>query len=352
MNFWKRLFSNPAVPEARTQSESLLESRYSSKEYGFGFTVPAGTKIYTTFTDGASKHGVSAATPIVIINPSFPEENIKIKADDGVSESDLGEFKANIERNPHMPFPKYKRVSIQHCKIGAQNDKPAVEHVFFAKGKVYGKLRQITFQHEGRGFTATCGTSEERFETANQHFFNTVLSSLEFTPLLTVRPGRKIPLNEWPVMSFDEALRGLLQALRLEQGTKYRVGPHPNQQLKGSLCFLGGDLVESSATLSAALVQLGGTTTDSKAVMAELEKLTSGVLRHVPITEVGEICNDIDHLVLQASSGASVVVSRPCFEYLWSAHPSCKVLLLLPTRTTVAFVGNDGNDGLLLVQKG
>jgi len=350
MNFWKNLFKDRTA-DSPTQLENLPETRYSSDEYGIAFTVPAGTKLYTTVSDCASKHGVSASTPIVIVNPSFPEENVKIKADDGVSESDLTEFKANMDRNTQMPFPKYKRVSIEHCKIGAQNNKPAVEHVFFAKGKVYGKLRQITFQHEGFGFTATCGTSEERFEASNRTFFDVVLSSLEFKPLLTVDVKPMIPLAEWPVMAPSQALEGLLQTLQSKKEAKFRVGPNPNERLKRSLCFLAGDFVESSENLPAALIELGERTADSKAIMSHIENLLRGVLRHVPITHVGEISNDTKHIVLRASTGASVVATRSTFEYLSSAHRTCKVLLLLSTRSVVGFITETGNDGLLLVQK-
>jgi hypothetical protein len=348
MSFWKTLFGASARSTPPPTAEDLPASHYASKEYGLSFTVPAGIKLYTSGTPGASKYGVSAETPIVVANPSLPYENVKIKVADGVSADDLVEFKAMLDRTPQMPLPRYKRVSVAFCKVGRQDDKPAVEHVFFEKGQVYGKLRQLTFQHEGRGFTVTCGTSEERFESANQAFFGTVLTSLEFTPLSNRGTVDLIPLANRTATPIPQALDRLVRALRSAEGTRFRVGPHPDPKLKRSLCFLGGDFAESSENLPAALVALGERINDRKAVLAELERLVGQVSNHVPITHVGEMPNDAEHLVLQASSGASVLVDRSRFDYLWAAHPSCKVLLTLPSRAVVAFISGDGNDGLLL----
>jgi hypothetical protein len=171
---------------------------------------------------------------------------------------------------------------------------------------------------------------------------------LEFTPLSNRGTVDLIPLANRTATPIPQALDRLVRALRSARGTRFRVGPHPDPKLKRSLCFLGGDFAESSENLPAALVALGERINDRKAVLAELERLVGQVSNHVPITHVGEMPNDAEHLVLQASSGASVLVDRSRFDYLWAAHPSCKVLLTLPSRAVVAFISGDGNDGLLL----
>jgi alkyl hydroperoxide reductase subunit AhpC len=48
------------------------------------------------------------------------------------------------------------------------------------KGNILGKLRQVTFAHNGKGFTFTCATAVDRFEKANQEFFGPLFNSIEF----------------------------------------------------------------------------------------------------------------------------------------------------------------------------
>jgi hypothetical protein len=346
MGFWKDLFAVPTAPAPAAPVEDLPETSYESKEYGLAFTVPAGTKLFTAGTPDAAKHRVAADTPMVIVNPTVADENITIKVDDGVGEGDLAEYKAMLDRTPNMPLPRYKRVSVRSCTLGKQGDKPAVEHIHFLKGTCYGKLRQVSFSHEGRGFTVTCGTREERFDAANSSFFETMLASLEFRPLMNRGDLRMVALANWPVVALPQALDSLVQMLQSAPQPRYRVGPHPDRSKKRSQCFLSDDFVDANEDLSPRLVALAERV-DPNSILAELQQLMAGAARHTPVTDVGEMASDPKHLVLRTSAGASVVVDRVRFDYLRAVRPSCKVLLLLPARAVVALV-SDGNDGLLV----
>lgn len=147
---------------------------------GISFTIPTGIKLYTPENPGPLASQLSASDPFILVNPDFTEENINVKVSEPISEADLNVFKKMLDENPRMSLPQYKRVSVNFIKIGKQKNKNAVEHVFFMKGNILGKLRQITFAHKGRGFTFTCATAVDRFEKANQEFLEPLFSSMEF----------------------------------------------------------------------------------------------------------------------------------------------------------------------------
>ena len=97
-----------------------------------------------------------------------------------LTENDVVEYEKLLHGRQTMPLPEYKRVSVAMIRIGKDHKKRAVEHIFFMKGNIEGKLRVITFAHNGNGFTFTCATSVDRFEKANQQFFTPLFDSMDF----------------------------------------------------------------------------------------------------------------------------------------------------------------------------
>lgn len=156
--------------------------RYSNKEYGISFSIPKGMNKYTPENPGPLRSLFSEGTLLKLVNLDFKDENIDISCsgDNKVSEADLKEFKLRLDANPNMNIPGYQRISVSFTKIGKQKDKIAVEHVYKMRGNVLGKLRQVTFSHRDRGFIFTCGTAFERFDEANQQFFDVLFNSMEF----------------------------------------------------------------------------------------------------------------------------------------------------------------------------
>jgi hypothetical protein len=154
--------------------------KYSNKQLGISFTIPDGIDLYTTENPGLLAAQISASVPIILVNPAFTEENINVQIVDNVSESNLRNFKKELDNKPNIARPQYKRISVSFIKIGRQKNETAIEHVFIMKGDILGKVRQVTFSHRGKGFIFTCFTAVGRFDKANQLFFNPLFDSMAF----------------------------------------------------------------------------------------------------------------------------------------------------------------------------
>jgi hypothetical protein len=351
VNFWKRPKNLPENGEDLSSQTTQAEVRnYVNEEYRLSFTVPEGAKLYTAENPGPLKNRFSVETPIILINPEFTEENINVKVAENISTSDLVEFKDMLDKNPNMPLPKYRNVSINFCKIGVKKDKTAVEHIYFMKGNIFGKIRQITTQHNGRGFTFTCSTSEERFDTANRSFFNTLFDSMEFTQLLDPGLLKMVPLSEWSSTPLAKAEERLIEKLQSPGHGHFFLGPHPDPHRKEGFCFLGGDFIEATDSLPPALKSMSEQINGKKAVLSEIFKFANNQSTQTGITQIGEIAGDSEHLALKTSNEITVIVDRVLFDFLYARHHSSKVLLIIPQRT-VGFIGNEGNDGLLVPTK-
>jgi len=153
---------------------------YSSVKYGIYFHIPNGIKLYTAENPGLLASQISKREPFIFVNPDFTEENINVRVSSNISESDLIGFKKMLDENPKMSIPKYQRISVSTIKIGKLKNKTAIEHVFIMQGNILGKLRQVTFVHKERGFTFTCATAVDRFDKANEAFFQSTFDSMEF----------------------------------------------------------------------------------------------------------------------------------------------------------------------------
>lgn len=163
-----------AGPAANAQG-----TRAGSKEAGITFLVPAGMDLYSEANPGPLTQQISAATPYILVNPEFHDENINIKVIDGVTDADLQQMKSMLDGNSNVPLPGYKRISVAFVSVGKGGSIHAVEHDFQMQGNVLGRLRSITFVLNGRGYAITCGTSVERFEKADTRFFQPFLDSIE-----------------------------------------------------------------------------------------------------------------------------------------------------------------------------
>jgi len=168
-------------PAETTASEDRKATNYSNKDFGISFPVPAGLDLYTPENPGPLASLFTPRQFIYLVNPDFKDENIGAKYSTGVTEADLKQFKELLDTNPPTAsLPGYKKISVKFIKIGTKSNKLAVEHVYNMRGNVLGTLRQITFLHNGRGFTFTCATAQERYEQANKEFFEPIFSKMEF----------------------------------------------------------------------------------------------------------------------------------------------------------------------------
>jgi len=172
------IFTNFSIAQDKNQVGSTNE--YSSAKYGISFHIPNGIKLYTTKNPGPLTSQISEKEPFIFVNPNYTEENINVQVAPNISEGDLSGYKKLLDENPKMPLPKYKRISVNTIKIGKHKNKTAIEHVFIMQGNILGKLRQITFVHRERGFTFTCATAIDRFDKANEDFFQPIFNSMEF----------------------------------------------------------------------------------------------------------------------------------------------------------------------------
>jgi phosphatidylglycerol:prolipoprotein diacylglycerol transferase len=176
---WGHRFAKAAAPSARKAQARVR--RYSSAKYGLSFDVPKGMELYTTRNPGPLRSQLSSQTPFILVNRDFTEENINVKVSENVSESDVDDFKRSLDENPDMPLPNYKNIAVDFIQVGVQSDKKAVEHIYIMRGNILGKIRQVTFQYNGRGFTFTCATAVDRFDAANKKFFSALFDSITFS---------------------------------------------------------------------------------------------------------------------------------------------------------------------------
>jgi hypothetical protein len=347
MFFWKKHKDSNDKVEAETTNEEKEEAKnYEDEDFGLAFIIPAGIKLYNIENPGPLKSRLSAESPIILVNPQFKEESINIKISDNVSEKDVLEYKNMLDKDPNVPLPKYKRVSVGLCKVGAKGDKPAVEHIFYMKGNIYGKLRQITFQHNGRGFTCTCGTAEERFAAANQQFFEMIFSSMEFRQIIDLGLLNMVPLTQWNVAPAQAAEERLVQELQSATDRKLFLGPHPAPDKKEGQCLIGGDFLETADSIPPALAGLSEQVKDKKFVINEANRLLGGGDTFSPVEQISEIDGQPKYLALKSASEATVVVDRIRFDFLYSRHQSNRVLMLFPQRR-IGFLSDSGDDAVL-----
>lgn len=154
---------------------------FSNEKWGLKFIVPAGVNVYTTENPGPMASRINSETPLWLVSSSLASEriNLKVSQFQDATEKELDETKQQLEQSG-LPFSQYQRISVKFIKIGKQGNKKAVEHIHALKQREPKKLRQIMFIHNGRVFNFTCATSPERFDTANNQFFDSIFSSMEF----------------------------------------------------------------------------------------------------------------------------------------------------------------------------
>jgi hypothetical protein len=172
--------SSVSLGSSQTEAQPGSSNVYVNRELGISFVVPNGIKLYTAESPGPLGSQISNQEPIILVNPDFTEENINLQIIRDVSDSDVIGYKKLLDERPTMPLPEYRRVSVTLIQIGSDHTKTAVEHIYFMKGNIQGKMRGITFAHNGKGFTFTCGTSPERFDKANQDFIGALFDSMKF----------------------------------------------------------------------------------------------------------------------------------------------------------------------------
>ena len=167
----------------QTMAAKAADGKYLNKKYGISFNIPKGMKKYTPENPGPLYSLFSSGTLLKLVNPNFTDENIDISCTEGrkVSESNIKELKTWLDANPSLDIPGYQRISVRLIKIGNKKDKLAVEHIFITmQGNVLGKLRQVVFSHRNIGFVVTCGAVVNRYDKANEQFFNILFNSMEF----------------------------------------------------------------------------------------------------------------------------------------------------------------------------
>lgn len=145
--------------------------------YGFSFPIPEGMRLYTPEHPGPFTF--TADNIYILANWKKPSEFIMVNKSEAHDEKDLQEIKSNLEAED-MAEKGYKKDSVRYVTIGKNGATQAVEHIFTMKGKVARTMRQICCTHNGRGLFFTCSASADRFQEANQAFFEPVFRSITF----------------------------------------------------------------------------------------------------------------------------------------------------------------------------
>ena len=154
---------------------------FVNEKWGLNFIIPVGVNAYTSDNAGPMASRINADTPLWLVSSSLASEriNLKVSQFQDATERELEENKQHLENNG-LPFPQYQKISVKYIKIGKQGNKTAMEHIHALNQREPKKLRQVMFVHRGRVFNFTCATSPERFDTANNGFFDLIFSSMEF----------------------------------------------------------------------------------------------------------------------------------------------------------------------------
>jgi hypothetical protein len=172
---------NLTISAEPTTSRNQKMASYLNEEFGVSFPVPKGLDMYTSDSPGPLASLFTPGYFIYLVNPNFHDENIGAKYSTGVTEDDLKQFKELLDTNPPTAsLPGYKKISVKFIKIGSNGNKLAVEHIYNVMGNVLGKLRQVMFLHNGRAFTFTCASAQDRYYQANKELFDQVFSNMEF----------------------------------------------------------------------------------------------------------------------------------------------------------------------------
>ena len=162
---------------------------YSNNDLGISFNIPKKIKLFTNENPGNLKDKISPLRPIWLQSPDFTHEHINVVISLQYETQDkLAMLKDELDKNAAelmQKVPGYKKISLKWITIGKQKNKKAVEHLFFSRQYSEDiKQRQIYLAHKyntiERGILFTCTTPVERFDAANQKFFDVILNSLEF----------------------------------------------------------------------------------------------------------------------------------------------------------------------------
>jgi hypothetical protein len=154
--------------------------KYSNPAWKISFDIPEGMELYSPENPGPMGHLFASGTALVLVSKANREVSINLSVANGIKDSDLDDFLTQMQQTPNLPIPGYQRVSVLASKVGKNADKKAVEHIFFMQGNVPGKMRQVTFIHNGSGYTFTCGTPKELYDQSDSSFFQQFFQSLAF----------------------------------------------------------------------------------------------------------------------------------------------------------------------------
>jgi len=165
------------------QDTDTVRKRFESKKFGISFDVPEKVNVYTKDDPGPMSSRINSATPLWLVNSSFPSERINLKVSDyqDATESELNQFKQDLDKGTlYHSISQYQKISVRFIKIGKNEDKHTIEHIHALKQKVPKILRQVMFVHRGRLFSFTCSTSPERFDNAGKQFFDLIFQTMEY----------------------------------------------------------------------------------------------------------------------------------------------------------------------------
>lgn len=145
--------------------------------YGFSFPIPEGMRLYTPEHPGPFTFKPNNI--YILANWKKPSEFIMVNTSEVHDDKDLQEMKSNLEAED-MAEKGYKKDLVRYVTIGKNQATRAVEHIFTLQGKVARTMRQICCIHNGKGIFFTCSASADRFQEANQAFFEPVFRSITF----------------------------------------------------------------------------------------------------------------------------------------------------------------------------
>ncbi len=159
------------------------QNSYENDNWGFEFVIPDGVTLYTVDDPGPMASRIDSETPLWLVNSSLASEriNVKVSTFQDATERELTQFKQQLDNGTlYRSVSGYQNIAVRFIEIGKNGNKRAIEHLHALEQSEPKRLRQVMFIHRGRLFNFTCATSPERFDGADEEFFDLIFRSLEF----------------------------------------------------------------------------------------------------------------------------------------------------------------------------
>jgi hypothetical protein len=157
-------------------ASSADEPQIYRHRYGIAFPLSSGLVVYSPEHPGL--FSFKTDTLFYVMKRRGPGDFILVNEFAASSEKVLAEVKSSLEGG--LAQPGYRQIAVRSVKVGKNQDKEAVEHIFELGGGPKRILRQVSLVHQGKGFFFTCSAAADRFEQADKELFEPFFRSLVF----------------------------------------------------------------------------------------------------------------------------------------------------------------------------